>query len=69
MSSLTTLASIFAVTKFLTVEAAQWVWNVYFNWYTEVTYFDMFGTEAALNVTLNVFVLCLSLESSLVSML
>jgi len=48
MSSMTTLginfsslACILAVTKFLAVEAAQWVWNIYFNRYAEVTDFDM----------------------------
>ena len=53
ISSLTTLgtdfspfARILAVTKFLTVEAAQWVWNIYFNWYTEVTYLDMFRNSS-----------------------
>ena len=49
MSSLTTLgtnfcslACVFTVAKFLAVETAQWVGNIYFHWYVEVTNFDVF---------------------------
>jgi len=49
MPSLTTLGTnlcsftcIFTVAKFLAVEAAQWVRNIYFDRYAEVTDFDVF---------------------------
>jgi len=49
MSSLTTLGTnfysltcIFTVAKFLAIEAAQWVQNIYFHRHANVTNFDVF---------------------------